>query len=188
MATTDAIAFVADTLVAVLQQGLTGLVLPANVVLSTPDELGRFTPRQPSVTVLLYQVGVHGEMRNAPRRVLASGATQRPPLPLELHFLITPWTPLPRDAYRILGAAARTLYDRTVLGFADLLGPGTWAPDDTVELLLESLPVETQFDIWKPADIPYRLSLSCLARVVGIDSALSSGGAPVVVVTVVPTP
>ena len=181
MATTDAIAFFGDTLVALLQSGLSGLVPPTNIFLSTPSEFKDSPPRPPSVTVFLYHVRIHGEMRNAPRRQLAGGAFQRPPLPLELRFLITPWTLVTRDAYRIVGAIARLLYDRTVLGFSDLSGAGVWSPDDTVELVLESLPVEEHYDIWDPTDLPYRLSLTYLARLIGINSAVAISAPPVAV-------
>jgi hypothetical protein len=181
MATTDAIAFVGDTLVALLQSGLSGLVPPANIFLSTPSEFKDSPPHPPAVTVFLYHVRIHGEMRNAPRRPLAGGAIQPPPLPLELRFLITPWTQLTRDAYRIVGAIAQVLNNRAVLRFGDLLGAGVWAPDDTVELVLESLPVEEHYDIWDPTDLPYRLSLTYLARLIGIDSAIAISAPPVAV-------
>lgn len=181
MATPDAIASVGDTLVSLLQTGLSGLVDPGSIFLSSPSEFRDFAPRQPAVTIFLYSVGINGEMRNAPRRPLPSGELRRPPLPLELRFLITPWTQIIRDAYRIIGAIALLLSDRAVLRFGDLLGDEVWAPDDTVELLLESLPVDDHYDIWDPSEVPYRLSLAYLARVVGIDSAISVPAAPVAV-------
>jgi hypothetical protein len=135
------------------------------------------------VTIFLYHVGINGEMRNAPPRPLAGGAVGRPALPLELRFLITPWTLLTRDTYRIIGAISLVLNDHAVLGFGELLGGDVWAPDDTVELILESLPVEDHYDIWNPTEIPYRLSLTYLARLVAIDSALSEEAPPVAVAT-----
>lgn len=184
MASTDAIAFLGDTVVALLQDGLSGLVAPADVLLSTPDQFRDFQPLAPSVTIFLYHVRVNAEMRNGPPRVLLNGATQRPPLPLELRFLVTPWTQETRDAYRIIGAIVQLFYDRAKLGFSDLLGANVWASDDTVELVMESLPVEEHFNIWEPADIPYKLSLSYLARMIGIDSAIVKSAAPVAVANV----
>jgi hypothetical protein len=181
VATPDAIAFFGDTLVALLQSGLSGLVPPGNIFLSTPSEFKDSPPRPPAVTVFLYHVRVNGEMRNTSRRPLAGGSLQTPPLPLELRFLITPWTQLTRDTYRIVGAVAQLLNDRAVLRFGDLLGAGVWAPDDTVELILESLPVEEHYDIWDPTDLPYRLSLTYLARLIGIDSAIAISAPPVAV-------
>jgi hypothetical protein len=184
LASTDAIACLGDTIVALLQDGLSGVVAPADVLLSTPDELKDFQPLSPSVTVFLYHVRVNAEMRNGPPRVLLNGATRRPPLPLELRFLVTPWTQETRDAYRIIGLITQLFYDRAKLGFGDLLGAGVWEVDDTVELVMESLPVEEHFNIWEPADIPYKLSLSYLARMIGIDSTIVKSGAPVAVANV----
>jgi hypothetical protein len=173
VATPDAIAYLGDTLVKLLQDGLSGLVAPANILLSTPSEFKKFVPTQPSVTVFLYSAGIDAKMGTAPLRTPGSGATQRPPLPLELRFLITPWTQITREAYVITGAILALLYDHSVLTLAELLGPdSTWTPDDTVELILESSPVEDHYAIWDPADIPYRLSLAYLVRLIGISSAL----------------
>jgi hypothetical protein len=181
VATTDAIAFLGDTIVAMLQNGLAGLVAPADVLLSTPEEFQNFTPLQPSVTIFLYHVRINAEMRNGRPHPTVG---QRPALPLELRFLVTPWTKDTRDAYRIIGAAALLFYDHSVLTFSELRGAGVWAPDDTVELVMESLPVEEHFDIWDPTDIPYKLSLSYLARIIGIDSTLVVPATPVTVATV----
>jgi hypothetical protein len=180
LATTDAIAFLGDTLVAQLDARLNSLMAPVDVRLSTPDEFKTFAPRQPAVTIFLYQVGINGEMRNASPR---TGAHNPPALPLECHFLVTPWTQTAHDAYRIIGAIAQFFYDHAVLGSGDLLGDKVWSPDDTVEIMMESLPVEQQYDIWDPTDIPYKLSLAYLARVISIDSALSTAAAPVAVAT-----
>jgi hypothetical protein len=124
-------------------------------------------------------VGVSAEMRNSGRRLTGSGAAAKPPLPLELRFLITPWAQRVKDMYRLVGAIAQLFHDRAVLNRGDLSG-SSWQPDDTVEIVMESLPVEQHYDIWESTDIPYRLSLTYLARIIGIDSALVSGGPPVV--------
>jgi hypothetical protein len=154
------------------------VVASTDVILATPDDFKTFAPRNPSVTVFLYHVAINAEMRNGPRRSQLNGGSARPPLPLELRFLITAWTKDPRDAYRITGRIARTLYDHTVLSFSELLGTG-WAPDDTVELVMDSVPVDQLFDIWDPSEIPYKLSLTYLARIIGIDAAAGAPIAPV---------
>jgi hypothetical protein len=180
LATTDAIAFLGDTLVSMLADGLSGLVPAANVFLSTPDDVKNSPPGSPSVTVFLYHVAICGEMRNAARRSLSNGAPSRPALPLELRFMITPWTKLPREAYQIIGLISQMFNDHAVLGFGDLAGGADdWSSDDTVEVIMESLPVEEHYDIWETTGLPYRLSLTYLARVVGIDSAASNEAAPV---------
>jgi hypothetical protein len=189
MASVDAIAFVGDTLVSLLQSGLAGLVPPSNITLSTPAEFKTFVPAQPAVTIFLYHAGINGEMRNALRAVSDAGPTRRPPLPIDVRFLITPWTPVTRDAYRIIGRIASLLADNAVLGYSDLTGGrDVWSPDDTVALVLESLPIEQHHDIWAPSEIPYRLSLTYLARVVGLDSTSPAGAPTVMQADFVPAP
>jgi hypothetical protein len=180
MATTDAIYSVGETLVSILNTELASLGLSLNVSLETPDEI-KNSPPESAVTVLLYQVGICGELRNVLGRTGQNGASRRPPLPLELHFMITPWVKDTGDSYRIIGAIARILYDHAILTFGELQGDGVWATDDTVEIMMESLPVEQHYDIWEPTELPYRLSLTYLARIIGIDSAVSTSAAPVAV-------
>jgi hypothetical protein len=174
------------TLVSMLEAALSGFSPTVKVSLSTPDEIKDDPPSTPAVTIFLYHVAVCGEMRNAPRRHLGNGTIQRPSLPLDLHFLITPWANEPDKAYQIIGVIVNYLYDHAILTFGELQGAGVWSPDDTVEIVMESLPVEEHYSIWEPTDLPYRLSLTYLARVVGIDSAIVTGAAPVVVANVNP--
>ena len=157
-----------ETLVVVLQAALSGIVAPTNVRVSTPDSFKDLEPTpQPTCTIFLYRVGVNPVMRNGPRVVLGGGATSRPLLPIELSYLITPWAKDPRDEHLILGTIMQGLYDRAELGAADLTG-ASWAPDDTVQLVLETLTLEEHFCIWDTVDMPYRLSLTYMARIVGI--------------------
>jgi uncharacterized protein DUF4255 len=112
VATSNAIAYLGDTLVELLRDGLSGLVGSTNIFLSTPNEFKNFAPAEPSVTVFLYNIDVAGKIRNVPRR-LSGGATPRLKLPIELHFLITPWRPLTRDAY-VRKRARKKLLDARV--------------------------------------------------------------------------
>jgi hypothetical protein len=167
-------------LVSILHDGLSGFSPSVSVFLTTPDEI-KNSPPDSAVTIILYQVGICGELRNGPRRMGLNGAVGRPALPLDLHFMITPWTTDTGDSYRLIGAIARLLYDHAILTFGQLVGDGVWGTDDSVEIMMESLPVEQHYDIWEPTELPYRLSLTYLARVIGIDSEISTSAVPVAV-------
>jgi hypothetical protein len=71
------------------------------------------------------------------------------------------------------------LYDRAELGSADLTGT-SWAPDDSVQLVVETLTLEEHFCIWDTVDMPYRLSLTYMARIIGIAPNERIIAAPVV--------
>jgi hypothetical protein len=168
MATTEAIAFLGDTIVALLQDGLSRAGLTAHVLLSTLGEFKGFTPPQSAVTIFLYQVTVDSEARNGPTRAPVDVTDKRKPLTVDLRLLITPWTNQAREAYQIIGVIAQVLCDHAVLRSNDLLGGEVWAPDDVVQILSEQLSVQEHSSIWTPSETPYRLSLTYLARLKGI--------------------
>lgn len=155
---------------------------PTDVILATPDEFeplaARSAPFPPTITVFLYRITIAAEVRNAPKRTLPNGAITRPLLPLELHYLVTPWATDTAAEHRIAGHVLQVLYDRAELGAADLQG-ASWMPGDSVQLILASLPVEEHFQIWETTDAPYRLSLPYIARVIGIEPAEQRSYAPV---------
>ena len=121
---------------------------------------------------------MHPELRNAPRRRLPDGSITRPLLPLELSFMITPWAVSTTDEHLLAGLVLQTLYERAELGPAHLQG-GSWEPGDSVQLVFESLTSEEHYRVWDTVGMPYRLSLTYLARVVGIEPREATPVAPV---------
>jgi hypothetical protein len=82
--------------------------------------------------------------------------------------MIAPWAKETHDEYRISGRVLQIFYDRAELGPADLQGTA-WSPDDSVRLFLETISMEDHFRSWDTTMLPYRLSLTYLARVVGLE-------------------
>ena len=169
MATADAIRDTADTIIFLLRSALPPMVDQDQIFAATPDDFEDVqNPDRPVITVFLYRVAIHSEMRNAPRRILGDGRVTRPLLPLELHYMITPWARETRDELRIIGRILQSLYDHAEMGPADLQGI-SWSPGDSVQLVLDSLPAEDHYRIWDSTDLPYRLSLTYIARVIGVE-------------------
>jgi hypothetical protein len=180
MATTDVVRDVGDTLVYLLRAGIPAAIVdPANIFVATLDQFDKLhTPAKPTISIFLYSIAVNAETRNGPRRTRPDGSTTRPLLPLQLGYLITPWAKEARDEYRIVGRILQVFYDHAELGPADLQG-SSWSPEDSVQLILESLPPEEHYRIWDTTDLPYRLSLTYLARVIGIEPGESVAAVPV---------
>jgi hypothetical protein len=180
MATSKVIHDLGETLVYLLRAGIPpGHVDPANIFVATPDNFQDLTPPpKPTITVFLFRVAVNSEMRNSPPRLLPDGRRTRPLLPLELSYMITPWAKDTRDEYRIIGLVLQIFYDRAELGPADLQGTA-WSPEDSVQLILETIPMEDHFRIWDTTTLPYRLSLTYLARVVGLEPGEAEDVPPV---------
>ena len=169
MAGPDVIRDVGTTLVFLLRGGVDPVVEPENIYLSTPHAFQDYQePTAPLITIFLYRVAINSQMRNSPRRTLPDGRTTRPLLPIDLSFMITPWAAETIDEYRIAGRILRTLYDNAELGSAHLQGD-SWEAGDSVQIILESLPLDDHYRIWDSSSLPYRLSLSYMVRVVGIE-------------------
>jgi len=167
MATRDVLSDVGETLVAVISAGVSSIVAPSDVLITTTDEMRDKPPKGPAVTLFLYEIGANAELRNAP----PSPGFTRPRLALDLRYLITPWATDAGTAHQVCGHILQTLYDHTSLVRGDLVG-ASWGADDTVQILLESIPVSEHHYIWDPAELPYKLSLAYLVRVIGLDPSV----------------
>lgn len=147
----------------------------------------------PVISVFLYQVHGNAEMRNLMMRTRADGTRQRQSLPLELCYLVTPWgvranADVPSDSVaaqeeaRLLGAVLQACYEHAELGRADLFETAiqpVWSDVDSLQIVLESLPVETHYRIWDAAELGYRLSVVYRVRVVSLDPLAIAAGARV---------
>jgi Pvc16 N-terminal domain len=177
MAAPNAVREISETLTQILQTALAGIIPASNVLIATPDSFNKLT--KPACTIFLYRVAVNPVMRNGPRVTVAPGKTSRPLLPVDLSYLITPWGNVPGDEHQILGVALQALYDHAELGRQDLSGD-SWLPSDSVQVTLETLSIEEHFCIWDTVQMPYRLSLTYMARIIGIAPSVTDSSPPVV--------
>ena len=171
MATAEAIALFVESALTLLRASLPPLVNPARIVAVRPDQFADFAdPTTPAVTIFLYRVTVEDSERNRLRRTLPGGRSTRPLLPLSLQMLVTPWARQIADEHQILGRILQTFYDNAEMGPAVLQG-AAWDPQDSVQLMPDPLQIEEIHRVWESSELPYRLSVAYLARVVGIEPA-----------------
>jgi len=179
LAGSDVVRDMGETLVFLLRAGIPALD-PAKIAVATPDEFESLRdPLKPNITIFLYRIAVNPQMRNDPKRIRSDGSIMRQPLPVELSFLITAWAKDSRDELKIIGRILQVLYEKCELGAADLVG-ASWEKGDTVQLVLESLPLEDHYRIWDATKVAYRLSLTYVARVIGISPTELMVPAPVI--------
>jgi len=168
-----------ETIAFILRAGMPVLD-PSKIAVASPDEFESLRdPLKPNVTIFLYRIAVNPQLRNDPKRMGPDGSIMRQPLPIELSFLITAWAKDTRDELKIIGRILQVLYEKSELGAADLVG-ASWEKDDTVQLILDSLPLEDHYRIWDATKVAYRLSLTYIARVIGISPTAVLTPAPVV--------
>lgn len=133
-------------------------------------------PTVDTVTLYLYRVGPSTIHRNLPPRSLPGGRQTRPPLPVDLHYLLTPWT---TDAIRqqyLLAWCMRTVEDTPILPTGLLNAgneDGTFRRTESVELILDGPTLQDVVNIWealKPSVQGAPLSAAYVARLIAIES------------------
>jgi hypothetical protein len=128
----------------------------------------------PVLTLFLYEIVEDHTIRNRDQQqelvTAAPGGPRyrvvRPPMPLVLRYLITPWAADRNTEQLMIGRAMQVLYERQVRRGADL--------DPTLDLPLLSvtlapLSLDERSRVWWAIQQPYRLSLNYEVRVVDID-------------------
>lgn len=136
------------------------------------------SPMEEGISLFLYRVEINSSLRNLPIRTGLDGISRRPPLPLDLYYLLTVWAKDVVKQQRILGWAMRTLEDAPVLSAARLnnFGPESdvFQPNEKVELIYQSLSLQDLSNLWSAFKVSLPMSVAYIARVVGIDSTISA--------------
>jgi hypothetical protein len=131
-------------------------------------------PMTDGLSLYLHRIVVSTEHRNRRPRTGLDGVRRRPAVPLDLHYLLTAWAAGAIKQQRLLGWAIRVLADTPTLpaGLLNDAGPehDVFAPDETVELLLEPLSVQDMSYIQETVGGRREASATFLARVVELES------------------
>ncbi|HXJ09380.1 MAG TPA: DUF4255 domain-containing protein [Burkholderiales bacterium] len=143
------------------------------VSIATPEEMIR--QKKQGLSVWLYRVARDETRLNDPPAVrpLAGGGVELvpPPLPLRLHYLMTPLAPkAPDTEQKILGRVLRTFHSRPLVSGAllrgDLIGTGT-----EISVRLEPMTLEEITRVWEALEGSYQLSISYEVTLALIPSA-----------------
>jgi hypothetical protein len=122
---------------------------------------------RPGLSIYLYAVEVNKTMRAA-----WSGVTFHdgmPHLPLDLHFLITPWADNAEAEGSILGRALQALDSTPVLSGPLLHQAGEWSPNEGLQLLMDEISTEAVMRTFDSLACDYRISVPYIARMVRLD-------------------
>jgi hypothetical protein len=151
-----------------------GVAGTMQISLGTPHQMVEANVQ--GLSVWLYRVMRDEERLNDPEERLGPGLVRPPPLPLRLHYLMTPISNA-SDAsgsemeQLILGKILQVLNDRPCLRGTDLKDDlsGT---DSVLYVRLEPLSLQEIYQIWDALEGSYRLSVSYEVSLVRIDSAI----------------
>jgi hypothetical protein len=164
---------VSGTLQTMLTSNITNaLPVPLNVPIQlySPPEMDS-VGQVPGISLWLYKVSRMAEMLNEPPERKTANQMSRTPLPVLLHYLVTPMATDPITRQTLLGRVLQVFNDHSVMRGADLQG----VLQNTTEQLrvnLEALTLEELSLVWEALGEPYQLSVTYLVQVVKIDSDL----------------
>jgi hypothetical protein len=138
-------------------------------------------PMEEGVSLYLYRTTVNATLRNLPPRLAPDGQRYRASIPLDLHYLLTPWAKDPERQQRLLGWSMRVLEDASILP-AGLLNyqmreSETFHPNETVELICDTLSLQDWAAVWDKLKPNMQTSVTYVARMVSIESTVELVGA-----------
>ena len=126
------------------------------------------------LSLFLYRVAVNGARRNLPPTLSPEGKRMRPPLPLDLYYLLTAWAKTAAKQQRLLGWAVRALQDVPVLPASFLNDyapePEVFRPNESVEIILDPLNLADMNNLWGSAKVTPPLSVGYVVRMVAVES------------------
>jgi Pvc16 N-terminal domain len=139
-------------------------------------DFGSGPPMSEGLSIYAYRVVINTSRRNMPPRTGPDGRRYLAPLPLDLHFLLSPWAKTAVRQLRMLGWAMRELQNVTILpaGLLNHYGPehDTFRPDEAVELICEPLSLQDMSYVIEPLKSLQPLSVPYVARMVLIESSI----------------
>ncbi len=178
MATTAAIQAITEAMIRALKDAPRPTTWPEVKVLafrgqdfaSPPAEL---PAEAMGVSIYLWRVGLNAPMRNRRYPVAPDGTRLKPPVVVDLMYLLSTWGKIALDQHLLMGWALRAIADVGPLP-SGLLNSGTtsnvFAPGDAVELAWEPLPVEFAGPLSDLLKHNWPPSVVLTARGVAIDS------------------
>ncbi len=131
-----------------------------------PNNLGAL--QKPFLSIFMYRVDFNKTTRAGWSAI--SSLDGRGHLPLDLHFLLTPWASDADSELRVLGRAMQALDSTPMLSGPLLFAYGEFATGESVHLVLEDLSTEVVMRTFDSLPTDYKLSVPYIARIVRLDS------------------
>ncbi|HET6438795.1 MAG TPA: Pvc16 family protein [Anaeromyxobacter sp.] len=174
MATTSAISTIGQALLALLEKACPRPEFDG-ATFSLYQAKDFQHPMAEGISLFLYRVTPSTTRRNVAPPPAPPGFRYRPPLPLDLYYLLTPWAPSATRQHLLLAWAMRTLEDTPTLapGFLNHYGPpGTFRTDESITTVLEPLSLQDSFNLWEIVSPALQVCATFAVRLVQIDSTV----------------
>jgi hypothetical protein len=180
MASIQAFATVSRAILSLLERSRPDDLKGVKVAICRTDELSK--PPPDGVTLCLHRVSPNQTLRITAPGSDTARRRAAPPLPVDLHYLLTAWAPSAERQQLLLAWAMRTLEDTPVLS-AELLNRsgGTslvvFRNTEAVELAREPATPAELSALWDALRVPAQPSIAYVARTVLVDARPESSPA-----------
>lgn len=146
------------------------------ISLESPADLdGNETVR---LSIYLYRIVEDAYSKNRFQNDDGRGRLQKPPLTLDLFYLVTPLLGQPREQQIVLGKAMQVLYDRPTIAGKDPTSSLSTS-GEVVRIILNPVSLEETTRVWQALEMSYRLSVCYVVRVALVDSTSQQSYVPV---------
>ena len=175
MSNTQAIAAVTSCLQQIVENGVEGRVDVTTKTLDKPP--AGASPRR--LNLFLYSVSPNGAWRNRDLPTEKPGARGRPPLALNLQYLLTAYADDEMESHKLLGEAVGALNDHPILLASELSTPPGVSSQpnpmfERVHVTMQPMSIEDLSKLWSAFQSQYRLSVAYEASGALIESRLES--------------
>jgi hypothetical protein len=128
--------------------------------------------QKPFLSVFVYRVDFNKVMRAGWSAV--GSLDGRPHLPVDLHVLLTAWGNDADSELKVLGRAMQALETTPILAGPLLLSAGEFAPNETIQVVLEDVSTEAVMRVFDSLPTDYKLSVPYIARIARIDGKVAT--------------
>ncbi len=147
-----------------------------HVLLNTPAEMADPNNLKEGISLWLYRVVRDEQRLNDPPARISATQLRPPPLPLRLHYLVTPITSGANDGdpdteQYLLGKVLQLFHSKSQFRGADLQAELA-ASSAELFVRLETLSMDEITRVWDALEGSYQLSVSYEVSLVNIDAAL----------------
>lgn len=139
-------------------------------------------PMTEGFSIYLFRVAINGSVRNLTFRRSPDGQRHRPSLPLDLQYMITPWSRDAAKQQRMLGWVMRMMEDIGVLSAGHLNHylpeVDTFGANEALELVCDPLTLTDYLTLWDRLRPRMPVSATYTLRMLLIDSDVHVGDGP----------
>ena len=126
---------------------------------------------RPRINLYVFLIEENPTAKNREWEAVGTDALKKPPLALNLYYVMTPFAETLLDEHRVLGEAMRVFYDHALVDGGRLQGA---LPQVVEELKIDlcAFDLEDLTRIWNAFNQPYRLSVCYMVRIVHLESTV----------------